>query len=542
MYKNLILFFLLSFVSVSFSQENLQWAWVKPTGNTVAQPKKITVDAQGNTYVTGSFSGTVTFDSITISSINVFDDIFVMKYTADGMVAWVKKFAGNFIDGGRSIAIDSNGNVYVSGMFRSTSITFGDYVLTSGGQQGSSSNLFVTKLDQDGNVLWAKSAFSQGLQTYSNGLAVDNNGNVIVAGTYYNNFVFNGVTYPGDGGIESLFIVRYTSQGDLSWAQTSVGNSANALVTDLVGNVYVAGRYLRNGSLASLQFPSEPGIFLSKIDVNGNGIWLKTATGTTSSLDEYVSDLEIDSGGDLVMLGDFRNGSIRFDDHVFNATAGTSDIFIVKYTHDGTYSWGKSIQGTNEDMSVSLGVDQQRNIYVSGGSVSQSLMLDEFTLSSNNSVGSFFAKLDINGHVVLFDNLTSDEEGLNLRDIKVDRAGNIYASGICFEGTVFTGINPSLRGTFVGKLGDNVLKSIDVNKSSVKLYPNPAKDFITVEQATGTITSVTIYNTLGQQVHSENLHNIPGNTTVDISKLQAGYYLVEVGSGSEKSVFKVLKN
>ncbi len=117
--------------------------------------------------------------------------------------------------------------------------------------------------------------------------------------------------------------------------------------------------------------------------------------------------------------------------------------------------------------------------------------------------------------------------------------GTLYKSyGALYFEAKYTGNQDNLYRIGTPSLGVESINST----TDVKLYPNPAKDFITIEYATGLVNTVTIYNTLGQQVHSENLQNAHGSATVNVSKLQPGYYFVEVGSGSGKSVFKILKN
>ena len=123
------------------------------------------MDLNGNLYITGYFdSPLLIFGSTTLTNASQGQgDIFVVKYNASGNVLWAKSAGGWYIDVGNGIAVDANGSSYITGMFNSPSITFGNTVLTDssgyfcGGGQGCS-DIFLVKYDSTGNVLWAQRA------------------------------------------------------------------------------------------------------------------------------------------------------------------------------------------------------------------------------------------------------------------------------------------------------------------------------------------------------------------------------------------------
>ena len=117
--------------------------------------RSIAVDANGNSYVTGYFySSTITFGLTTLTNSGVYSDIFVVKYDSSGNVVWAKNTGGTNEDKGYGIAVDAIGNSYVTGWFSSSTITFGSTTLTNSG----SDDIFVVKYDSSGNVMRAKSA------------------------------------------------------------------------------------------------------------------------------------------------------------------------------------------------------------------------------------------------------------------------------------------------------------------------------------------------------------------------------------------------
>src|SRR4051812_43030090 len=92
----------------------------------------ITVDTMGNSIITGQFSGaSMTFNSTTLTNAgtNSTDDIFIAKYDPSGNLVWVKSAGGAGNDEGSSVAADANGNIYMTGIFDSPSIIFGNDTL-----------------------------------------------------------------------------------------------------------------------------------------------------------------------------------------------------------------------------------------------------------------------------------------------------------------------------------------------------------------------------------------------------------------------------
>ena len=137
-------------------------AWVTAAGGSGSDMAwDMVLDAQGNSFVTGSFSGSATFGSTTLNSIGGIDG-FVGKMDNLGNWVWVSQISGSHEDWGAGIDIDTNGNVYVTGPFinnqdsTSPSVQLGSYTLSAHTQ--STYDMFVGKLDSGGNWLWAETS------------------------------------------------------------------------------------------------------------------------------------------------------------------------------------------------------------------------------------------------------------------------------------------------------------------------------------------------------------------------------------------------
>ena len=174
--KNIFAFVVLLsvFTSNCYSQSCL---WAKTAScSGYCRGESVSTDPSGNVYATGGFtySSSITFDSITLLNTNIADyDIFIAKYDTEGNVLWAKSVGGGDLDIGYSVSTDTVGNVFVTGAFESSTITFDTATLTNTGVL----NLFVTKYDTYGNLLWAKSANGPG-QYVGNSIRTDRDGKV----------------------------------------------------------------------------------------------------------------------------------------------------------------------------------------------------------------------------------------------------------------------------------------------------------------------------------------------------------------------------
>lgn len=140
-----------------YAQIGHQWAWItNATGENTQRARGIACDEDDNIYVCGHFLGDTTFGPGLLSS-NGDTDAYIAKMNPDGEWLWAQKAGGTGSDDAWSIAVDNAGNVYLTGIFESTA-SFGTHSLVSAGDY----DIFVAKLDSDGNWLWERSAGSSG--------------------------------------------------------------------------------------------------------------------------------------------------------------------------------------------------------------------------------------------------------------------------------------------------------------------------------------------------------------------------------------------
>lgn len=239
----------------------------------------ITVDKNGNEYVTGMFQGIAMFGEIQLASSNVnAAEALIIKYDINGNLQWVKQSIGSTYSSGEGISIDANGNSYITGYFI-TKTTFGNFELKGNKKD----NFILAKYDSNGNCIWAKQ--SGGDTSYSiigTGIAVDDNGNSYISG-YFSGSPTLGKIKLRNMGKKNIFIAKYDMNGNCIWARQNTGNDnsvafAHGIKIDRNGNSYIIGEFNgkvkigKNKLTSALKYGN---LFIAKYDVKGNCIWAK---------------------------------------------------------------------------------------------------------------------------------------------------------------------------------------------------------------------------------------------------------------------------
>ncbi len=364
--------------------------------------------------------------------------LFAISLNAQSL-QWAKQYAGPSIVNGTDMAIDATGNVYTIGQFRQT-VDFdpsaANFSLTSNGE----ADIFITKLDPDGNFLWAKQIGAQFFDDVPANIVVDVNGNILVAGYFMGTIDLD----PGAGELnvttqgEAAFLLKLDSQGDLIWAknwggtQNSDGSRVYNITSDGSGNIIIGGGFYGNSDL-------DPGAgtnnvtatffedaYISKLDANGDFLWAITFGGNQVGSRDYVQGIAVDSSGNILASGPF-SGNIA----VYNLMTGQN--FYIKLDASGNLIWAKqTVSSSNVVGTKSLTFDATGNAYIVGrfgGTCDFDPGAGVFNLTSSGNFDIFILKLNTAGNFVWaagFGSASSLDDGTS---IALDNQGFLYTTG-----------------------------------------------------------------------------------------------------------------
>jgi hypothetical protein len=520
--------------------------WAEQFGSTSNDSGSyVVVDSQGDIYTTGTFSGTVTFGNTTLTS-SLDNEAYVLKTDASGTVLWAEQF------GNVDITVDKSGNIYTTGQFTDT-VTFGSFTLTAQGDY----DYFMVKYDTSGTVLWANQFTGTTSSITFRRIAIDTTGNVYVTGFFNSISDFAGIELtPYPSTLPDVFVVKLDASGTVQWAEQfertdNDGTSLSFLgiYTDMSDDVYVLGHMMSMGGATTLVFgdttlslsnTSNFGgeVFLVKLNPDGTLLWANQY-GQGSGNNIPYGGLAFDEE-DNIYFGGFTNGTVTFGDTTLTSTM-SSNIYVVKTDGEGTVLWATKFGESYEYNRVNtIRRDAVGAIYLIGY-FSQTANFGSTVLSTVGGNDVFVAKMNNSGVLEWATGFGSTENDSG-NSIAVDTQGDAYIAG-SFWGTVNFG-NTTLtsagsRDAFLMKIGSTLAVSEFVD-NHWKVYPNPAKDIITIELPKDIQNStIEVFNTLGQKVKEftmfANIQNF------DIAELQQGVYLFRISNNGMNKTLKVYK-
>jgi hypothetical protein len=365
-------------------------------------PSSVALDANGNIFVGGSFYGTTDLGGGLLSGAGG-NDMFVAKYSASGTYQWAKRLGGAGSDVVRSLAVDTSGNVIITGYFSGSPVNLGGSDLYGSG----GFTVFLAKYSgADGSHIWSKNFAGGG---YGDRVVIDANGDILTAGRFrgYIDCTTGWVTFPlptttlvgmGD---DDFYLAKFQADGTHVWSKSfgSPNNDiANCLAVDSAKNIYVLGVFTGSINLGAGPMTAasigDADLFLAKFSASGSCLWSKSIAGPYGS--ETAGGIGVDSTGNVTISGSF-NQTLNFSAFggpvLTSAGLGDFDIFAAKFSSAGGYVWAKRFGGVSGDYSSDLAVDGTGRAIITGSILGAGDFEDQ-TLTSAGSLDVLLLRLD----------------------------------------------------------------------------------------------------------------------------------------------------
>jgi hypothetical protein len=497
---------ILFWLCASFSPAQ-SWQWAMSTNEeSYYSGKTIDQDSSSNLYVTGTFTGTKSFGSFTLSSDN--PACFIAKLNPGGSYLWVKKVNAEILD----VAAMDDG-VVIAGGFKDTFQLNSFSVLSSGGKDA-----FILKLNSSGNLLW----FKQGVGTNDAEIKSIRLKDTIIfcGGTNGGSMLFNGANFTTGAfamtlGVSGTAGTHFQIGGSADLSKIDADSDLNFyLICKYTDSIVIGGNTSHAGYYGSH--------FIAKYANDGSFIWVKDlGSNYYTSYDNFVAT----NSGDIYLVKNNRYSS----------------IIMTKLSSAGNTLWNKYYGGSVYDIAFDLELDDQDNLYMAGS----------FWYNGNyggagaSGTGSclFLTKLDSAGNGEWVRSAVSDNNGFVYGLESSFNNGDGYLKGISsggnadFDGNLVTGM-------FLAKISQNLstVNDVPLFPETIVVFPNPASDKIRLS-FTGepqSISGINIYNAEGKLVYKEADKRNIKSLELDIAYLPKGIYSIEILYDKKRIVKKFI--
>jgi len=375
----------------------------------------------------------------------------------------VPDFAMHFLAGSedeiQKSMIDQQGNLYLTGTFKSDSLVFGVDTLMREG----TNDLFLVKIDPDTNVVFAKSFYANGSTSIS-GIVLDSHGNICLTGHYQDSVRFDAfackaiIPYPW---AMKSFVVKTNPTGTALWAKDFGGNTSDgSMVIDTNDNLYISGWFGEALSIEgtnNMTFTVFPGVrsrqYMVKMDADGNAKWLKN----------YGGELMIDKEQNLYFAGSYMD-SIYLENFVLRTYIAKENhnVYVAKADTNGHVVWAKKFcEGEHALLNGAIIDTVTNTIYLTGTYKTDTLTFDNHVIHNNGTADIYIAKIDTGANVlnVLTIGNTEPEYAWGLTRISsqyMALLGTTFSDSIEWgSNIIYSGINPTSMGDFFLAVFDN---------------------------------------------------------------------------------------
>ena len=370
---------------------------------------------------------------------NVSESSLVQTFTIDPDLVWGSYYGGLLFDRTDDFAVDTGGNVYMSGATESTTaIALSGFQTTIG---GGTRDAYLVKFNSAGVRQWATYYGGTG-DDFGLDVSVDPGLNVYLSG--YTNST-TGIAATGGhqttiGGVNDGFLVKFNSAGSRLWA-TYYGGAGEefsfATATDASSNVYMIGYTNSDAGIASLGHQNTRGGvydgFIVKFNSLGVRQWGSYYGGTDN---EYATGCAVDGSGNVYLGGQtFSVGSISTTgSHQPAFSGGTNrDAFLVKFNTSGARQWATYYGGTGSDYLYNTIVDAAGNVIIAGDTDSSSGIATTGTQQTTllGVYDAFVVKFNTSGvrQWGTYYGNTGDDYAAEYKCLASDGASNIFLGG-----------------------------------------------------------------------------------------------------------------
>ncbi len=397
----------------------------------------------------------------------------------DPVLVYSTYLGGSEDDSGADIAVDTAGNIYVTGNTKSPDFPVKNPIQgTIGGGGSFWEDVFVTKTDPSGSTLIYSTYLGGFLGDFGNAITVDATGNAYITGTSSSpDFPLVSPIQGTKGIFEDAFVVKLNASGSAIIYSTFLGGNysdfGRDIAIDASGAAYITGKTgssdfpLVNPIAGGLPpgGPYPPDAFVAKINPAGTALVYSTYLGG-SSFDEGKG-IAVDTTGAAYITGSTSSSDYPAVAAMQLSTGGW-DAFISKIDPSGTaLVYSTYLGGTSIERGEDIAADSSGAAYVTGETSSSDFPLVSPIEGYHTGTGYddvFIAKVNPSGSALVYSTCLGGSSPDHVNAIAIDSAGNAYVTGYTWS-TDFTVVNP-VQGVYGGGYSDAFVAMVDASGSS----------------------------------------------------------------------------
>jgi hypothetical protein len=436
----------------------------------------ITVDASGNTYITGQ-TNSINFPGGAVQNKGG-NDVFIAKLAPSGSTYSAVFFGGSGNEAGTSIAISNAGDVYIGGF--TTSANFPKINAYDNSLNGAS-DAFVVKFNSEFSAFLYATYFGGSDLEDSLSIGLDAAQNIYISGrTSSNNVPMMNAAQPSYSGQSDAFVAKLNASGNTLLYSTYLGGSSlenpygrSGIAIDNNANVFLAG------GTYSLDFPRKNAfqqnkgennnllddVFVTKLNTNAIGnASLVYSTYLGGSTRDYATDIAIDSNGNAYVTGQTASDDFPKVNPLQASRAGGFDAFLLKLNATGSALVYSTLLGSSsDDLGAGVKVNLAYEAFITG-SVGQAIPGVNSLKPYNGGEDAFLAKVNSSGSAVSFFTYLGGGNSDVSEAIALDPAGNAYIAGIT-KSTNFAKVN-AVQENYGGNQSDTFVARIETDTPS----------------------------------------------------------------------------
>ena len=232
--------------------------WLKHFSGGDSRISSLAIDNENNLIMTGGFTGDFNIGNESFTTETNKWHNYLTKFNSQGELQWINNNSGTERLSGSAVATDNNGNIFLTGYF-TQSVSFGNTDLTSLGSTDIFLVKYNSNGEAQWAKQAGSSYSSGNYSDQVGGIAVDNSGNAYITGRYYETAYFDNFSLTATSHISSMYVAKYSSTGSVSWVK-SIGDgasgTANSITINSTGNIQVVGDFHGNMTIGNTNIAS----------------------------------------------------------------------------------------------------------------------------------------------------------------------------------------------------------------------------------------------------------------------------------------------